>query len=575
MNLELREATAAEIAGWDAVVRKFPHPRVEHTKAWIDSLVAAGSGRPLYLVWTVDGDVVGCLPGLLTRVGPLTLFGSPLPGWQAGGMGPLFDPARVTTGQLVGALLPVLEQRFGVDHVEMLCSTLDADAMARLGFRGDGVPTYRAPLYPGDEPRQLKALKDSARRNLKRAQRLGIEVKFVTDDAFVDLHYAQLRDVYVRGGNAIPFGIERVRETFRHARDSGRLIAVTASLADGTTIIASGIFATEGKELLLWSWAHSTRYRWYRATELLTWAVMTRAMERGCDTFDFMGLGDFKAKFGATLDHTKTRWVRSRTQTLTWLRDTAARVYGWQQALRGRLSRALPRTLHKAPEEARALAAVMGDPELQRAMKLARVPCATIAPADLAEQLRFGWAQPEPPALFWEAGSNDGLRFVTRNREKLSQAFRFVLPDAGVVDDLLDKTRFQKLAQRLALPVQADMNGGPPAGSYHAYVDEQGKVAGEFTSTEAPDLQALGRSMVQKLKLRGLANLDFQRGQGGALYLKSVTLGLSEQHQVGARAGVNLPAIVYADLVGVERPAPKAPFAWLSRVKATPRSVET
>ena len=41
----------------------------------------------------------------------------------------------------------------------------------------------------------------------------------------------------------------------------------------------------EGKELLLWSWAHSTRYRWYRATELLTWAVMTRAMERGCETY--------------------------------------------------------------------------------------------------------------------------------------------------------------------------------------------------------------------------------------------------------------------------------------------------
>ena len=42
MNLELREATAAEISGWDALIRRFPKCRVEHTKAWIDSLVAAG-----------------------------------------------------------------------------------------------------------------------------------------------------------------------------------------------------------------------------------------------------------------------------------------------------------------------------------------------------------------------------------------------------------------------------------------------------------------------------------------------------------------------------------------------------
>jgi len=548
MNLELREATAAERAGWDDLLRTFPQPRVEQTYAWIQSLAAIGSGRPLFLVWTVDDEVVGCLPGLLTKVGPFTLFGSPLPGWQTGGMGPLFDPARVTTSQLIGALLPVLEARYGVDHIEMLCSRLDTDAMAQLGFRGEAVPTYRAPLYPGDEARQLKALKDSARRNLKRAQRLGIQVKFVDDDAFAEMHYAQLRDVYVRGGNAIPFGLDRVRETFRHARDAGRLIAVTASLADGTTVIASGIFATEGKELLLWSWAHSTRYRWYRATELLTWAVMTRAMERGCDTFDFMGLGDFKAKFGATLDHSKTRWVRSRTPALTRLRDTAARVFGWQQALRGRLSRALPRILNKGDEEGRAVALVMeaGGDDITRTLRLARVPAVTRQnPEPLEELLRYGWAQPEPPALFY--GSESQLAFVTRHRERLSQAFRFVVPGAS-----------------RTLPVVA-ANPDAAVESYHVYVDEPGKIAGEFTgrqigtaleTTHDADVQNAGRAIVQKVKLRGVASIDFQRGADGGLQLLRVAPWFTQWHELGARAGVNLPALVYADLVGSDRPAP-------------------
>jgi len=211
--------------------------------------------------------------------------------------------------------------------------------MAGLGFRAEETPTFRAPLFPGDEKKQLQLFKDSARRNIKRAHKLGLEVRFETEETFIEPHYEQLRDVYLRGGNTISFSLERTRQAFRHLRDAGALIAASVWLPDGKTMIASGIFAVEGRELLLWSWAHSTRYRWYRATELLTWSIMTRAMARGCDTFDLMGLGDFKAKFGAALDCTKTRWVRSRSPAITRLRDIAGRAYAWQQKLRGSVTR--------------------------------------------------------------------------------------------------------------------------------------------------------------------------------------------------------------------------------------------
>src|SRR5262245_57118236 len=251
MNLEIREATAAEVNDWDALVRRFPTRRVEHMRAWIDSLAAAGFGTPLYLVWTVDGDIVGCLPGLLTKAGPFKLFGSPLPGWQTGGMGPVFDQTRVTTGQLIGALIPMLEQHHDVAHVELLTAELDAAAMVGLGFSPEQTPTFRAPLFPGDEKRQLEAFKDSARRNIKRAHKLGLQVRFETDESFVEPHYRQLSDVYVRGGNAISFSLERTLQAFRYLRDSGALIAASVWLPDGKTMIASGMFAVEGKELLL------------------------------------------------------------------------------------------------------------------------------------------------------------------------------------------------------------------------------------------------------------------------------------------------------------------------------------
>lgn len=673
MNLELREATAAEVSSWDVLIRRFPKCRVEHTKAWMDSLGAAGFGRALYLVWTVDGDIVGCLPGLLVKKGPIVMYGSPMPGWQTGGMGPLFDPARVTTGQLIGALLPVLEERYDVAHVELLTSQLDAAAMAGFGFRPEDTPTFRAPLYPGDEAKQTQLLKESARRNIKRAQKLGLQVRVETEESFVERHFAQLRDVYVRGGHTISFSLERTREAFRHLRDSRALLAASVWLPDGKTMIASAMFAVEGRELLLWSWAHSTRYRWYRATELLTWSLMTRAMAMGCDTFDLMGLGEFKTKFGATLDTTKTRWVRSRSAAITKLRDLVRDAYGWQQKLRGKLQR------RRTQREERPMAFVMGDIDLVRALGLAGVPCAVMArsisperasrftktwipeadawknPDLLLERLcDYGWSQAEPPVLFYDTDGQE--LFVSRNRERLGQAFRFVIPDATLVEDLVDKERFQALAKRLNLPVPparalrpaeeampvdlgieyplmlkpltrrtslwAHLGGkakavevaspaelralwprmagakmvvlaqqlisGPETAieSYHVYTDSQGRVVGEFAgkkirtwplqyghssaleTTDTADVLALGRTLTQRLKLRGVAKFDFKRAADGRLYLLEINARFNLWHHLGAKAGVNLPALVYGDLTGQERPAPAVARAGMQWSKA-------
>ncbi len=338
VTVTVRPATPAERGEWDQLVARFPNCRIVHKRPWIEWLEACGCGAPLYLVFERGGEVVGAIPGLLVRIGLLRLYGSPLPGWQTPAMGLVFDPAQVSPEELVGALVPFLERRPHVHHVELLSGDLDARPMQTLGFRSEAVPTYRAPLYPGDEARMMKALKESARRNIRRAAKLGLVARLEDDEAIVAEHYAQLQEVFVRGGNTVSFGEERAREFFRHMRAAGKLLAVSVYLPEGANI-ATGLFTVDGRELLLWSWAHRTAQRWFRPTELLTWTVMTKAMAAGCDTLDFMGLGDFKTKFGAELDHTKYRWVRSRYRWLARARDLAERGYRWQQSLRGRIAR--------------------------------------------------------------------------------------------------------------------------------------------------------------------------------------------------------------------------------------------
>jgi D-aspartate ligase len=266
-------------------------------------------------------------------------------------------------------------------------------------------------------------------------------------------------------------------------------------------------------------------------------------------------------------------------------------------------------------------------------------------PQVLLERLmRFGASEPEQPALFYE-GDWD-LLLVSRSRERLGAAFRFVVADAQLVEDLVDKDRFRRLADRVGLPVpesrrvspgQADPGDlglsfpvivkpvtrqmarwQPIAGrakalradtpralsallprfapgnfklvvqelvpgpethleSYHAYVDERGEVVGEFTgrkirtypaaygfstaveTTHAPDVGRLGREVVGRLGLRGVAKLDFKRDPARGLRLLEVNPRFNLWHHPGALAGVNLPALVYRDLMGLPRgPARRA-----------------
>ncbi len=124
----------------------------------------------------------------------------------------------------------------------------------------------------------------------------------------------------------------------------------------------------------------------------------------------------------------------------------------------------------------RALACVIGDMDLIRPLGLAGIPCAAVArpgspvtyskfvretvawvdpwrePGKLVERLmKFSARQTEKPILFYE-GDWD-LLLVSRFRESLASAFRFVVADSQLVENLVDKARFVQLARKLELPV--------------------------------------------------------------------------------------------------------------------------
>ncbi|KAA0575017.1 ATP-grasp domain-containing protein [Azospirillum sp. Sh1] len=315
------------------------------------------------------------------------------------------------------------------------------------------------------------------------------------------------------------------------------------------------------------------------------------------------------------------------------------------------------------------LACVLGDMDLVRPLGLAGIRCAVVGPPGGATAhsrfterlipweggndevlvdrlLRFGAAQAEKPVLYMEEDAQ--LLMVSRHRDRLSAVFRFALADADLVETLVDKGRFQALAERIDLPVPRTRRLSPLPGSeapdldlrypvivkpltrrppwdeieglgkairldghdelralwprliavgidllaqelipgpetriesHHVYIDADGAVAGEFTGRkirtypvdyghstaltitdidgEGADVAALGREIAARIGLKGVAKFDFKRDPDGRLHLLEINPRFNLWHHLGAVAGVNLPAMVQADLTGRPRPNPR------------------
>ena len=110
--------------------------------------------------------------------------------------------------------------------------------------------------------------------------------------------------------------------------------------------------------------------------------------------------------------------------------------------------------------------------------------------------------------------------------------------------------------------------------SYHAYADAGGAILGEFTgrkirthpvefgmssalvTTDDEPLARAGRDILGRIGVVGPAKLDFKLDAAGGLHLLEVNPRFTLWAHPGAIAGVNLPAIAYADLTGAPLPRP-------------------
>jgi vancomycin resistance protein VanK len=162
------------------------------------------------------------------------------------------------------------------------------------GF-GVGQPqyTYEIPLADRTEADVLKGMNQLWRRNIKRAEKEGVEVTAVRGPDVTDAELRAFHDLYVHTAERDhftprPLGYFRTMVDAMAAEDPARITLFLAhhegDLVAATTLVRVGAHAWYSYG------ASSTDKREVRGSNALQWAMLRDALEAGCDVYDLRGI---------------------------------------------------------------------------------------------------------------------------------------------------------------------------------------------------------------------------------------------------------------------------------------------
>ena len=313
-ELALRELGVAEYASWFEANRSALRDRGPfHEPAWLDA-AARGVGFDLGFIGAFEGgELVGAVPGYLTRRGPLRLFGSPLRGTMTSYLGPVtLDPAIATDDHrdLVVACTAFARTTWRATYVRFTLRDAPAERIPPPGadWHVQRPASYRLDLSPGEEA-VFAGLRSHCRRNVRKAARAGVEIVPLDDPG---LFYRILQDTF-RRHDSTSWHPPRFFETIMGELPPLGLLWGWGARYD-EQIIAAGLFLHDDREMHFISGASLHEFGSLPTSYLLHWHAIAAAAREGLLVFNSEASGipsidQFKETFNP---------VRERRGTLIW-----------------------------------------------------------------------------------------------------------------------------------------------------------------------------------------------------------------------------------------------------------------
>jgi CelD/BcsL family acetyltransferase involved in cellulose biosynthesis len=304
---------------------------------WLQFAQDMTGGRFIGLkIRSADG-AIGFFAGILFRKFGIKIVGAPFRGWGTSYMG-LFGHLKPDES-LVRALVQHLFDGYKAHYVEMINPPGPEPIKSCDAFSVTPVESLQLDLTPGVE-RLHAQLKGDCRTYLRQFEaRGGTVVVAEPDQMFVDAFYDQLTEVFGRQGMVPTYSKERVVQLLATlAAGNAEFLCLQAFSADNKHIASSIFFGANGV-FYYWAGASYSAFQYYRPSESMIWHAIRHFAGLGYQSFDMMGVRDYKLKFSPEPIH-YNKVVAARLPLLLSLRNLAERAYYALNKLTGKLASA-------------------------------------------------------------------------------------------------------------------------------------------------------------------------------------------------------------------------------------------
>jgi lipid II:glycine glycyltransferase (peptidoglycan interpeptide bridge formation enzyme) len=174
----------------------------------------------------------------------------------------------------------------------------------------------------GSEDMVFHRMDKNRRTNIKKAAKNEMLAEVASDDSFVDEFYNHLLEVFKRKELPLAHSKRELSQLIEKLAPTGGLLLARVRDPETGLPIASGIFPAFNGTMYISGVAALGSQVHRNSSEALYWFAIRYWRERGMTSFDMMGGGEYKRRYGAV--EVPTHWIRvSRFGILMRLRDQA------------------------------------------------------------------------------------------------------------------------------------------------------------------------------------------------------------------------------------------------------------
>ncbi|MFB3906509.1 MAG: GNAT family N-acetyltransferase [Acidobacteriota bacterium] len=275
-----------------------------HHPAWLN---AAGRGVDFdvrFIGLFAGKDLIGAVPGFLTRRGPFRLFGSPLRGAMTSYLGPT-TLARYTQAELVDLTESCGRfacKQWDVSYARFTLRDASTAATSKLAanWEEQQPKSYRLDLSPGISG-LWDRLKSDCRRNIRKAKQQQIEILPLCDS---HLFFQVLEQTFIRHRHA-SWQSEKFFQLIMTELTTPDLLWSWSARYQGK-IIAVGLFLHDDREMHFISGASLPEHGSLPTSYLMHWHAIETAVNAGLrvynsDASEVRSIDQFKESFRPSL----------------------------------------------------------------------------------------------------------------------------------------------------------------------------------------------------------------------------------------------------------------------------------